>query len=130
MEAPNLELGQTQYRWGWLKVIWGQLVRGHTGRWIIGFTKKIDIFSAFIVKLQGAYWGLHVAWDNGHRQIILESDSRSALDTINKIEQTPLNTPYRALIQRIQALMNAVADSMANLSVGEDYNLVVLESSP
>ena len=63
-----------------------------------------DITSCLAAELYAIFHGLHIAYDAGHRNISLESDSRIALDLIMSDVQS--HHPHAPLISQIVQLQH------------------------
>lgn len=103
---PDLLCGRTSQvpkwvRWlppeeGWLKLnsdgsvnsenhaAAGGVVRDHLGRWITGFVANIGTTSVFNAELWGVYIGLKHCLQLGFRRIVLELDSSSLVQTLQR----------------------------------------------
>ena len=53
----------------------GGLLRDHRGRWLIGFSIRLDICSAVEAELWALIHGLRLSWDRGIKLLIVETDS-------------------------------------------------------
>ena len=62
----------------------GGLVRDSTGAWVAGFTYMIGTCSSTRAELWGVFTGLNFVWNLGLRKIILEVDSKSVAELIEK----------------------------------------------
>lgn len=60
----------------------GGLIRNHLGEWICGFSGSCGFADNLAAELQGINYGLELAWHKGYRNVILESDSKCALDLL------------------------------------------------
>ena len=61
------------------KAGFGGLLRDDQGAWIHGFSAKIDIIDVLAAELHAMRFGLSLAWDLGHRNILCEIDSKEAV---------------------------------------------------
>lgn len=61
----------------------GEVVRDDKGDWISGFSRSLGVATVLHSELWAILDGLNLAWDRGFRKIILESDSKEAIDIIN-----------------------------------------------
>ncbi|OMO93701.1 reverse transcriptase [Corchorus capsularis] len=74
----------------------GGICRDSDGLWLFGFTCKFGWGHISKAELYAIYHGLRIAWQSGHRSIIVESDS---LIAVNKILQPPsLHDPLSPVI--------------------------------
>ncbi|CAL1359363.1 unnamed protein product [Linum trigynum] len=78
----------------------GGILRNSEGRWIGGFVCSLGSCSAILAELWGIYHGLGVAWQQGSRALILETDSQMALQLIDK-RTDPLH-PHSTLLGAIR----------------------------
>jgi len=60
----------------------GGLIKNNNGDWLLGLSGFCGITSCMAAELYVIFHCLRIAYDAGHRNIILESDSRMALDLI------------------------------------------------
>ncbi|XP_061347266.1 uncharacterized protein LOC133292825 [Gastrolobium bilobum] len=81
----------------------GGLIRNSQGRWLGGFAYKLGICSSFKAELWGVLRGLELAWNEGFRNIIIESDSSSVITVLTK---SGVAVRECHLIARIQTWIN------------------------
>jgi ribonuclease HI len=81
----------------------GGLLRNDMGIWIQGFSGSCGRASNLLAELSAIWKGLQIAWDLGYRSIIMESDSRTALDLIVDTNQNDFH-PYANLLSLIRKL--------------------------
>lgn len=77
----------------------GGLLRKDNGQWITGFTFHIGYFSAQTGELRGIYIGMLRAWQAGFKKLIVESDSLSSIQVVQKNSNS--NIP---LVSKIKSL--------------------------
>ena len=82
----------------------GGFIRNNTGDWLLGFSGFFGITSCLAVELYVIFHGLRIAYDAGHKNIILESNSRMALDLIMSDVQS--HHPHAPLISQIVQLQH------------------------
>lgn len=75
------------------------LLRNNNGDLIAGYCRKFGGCSAVRAELWEIHDGLHMAWKRGYKQVILDSDSKIAVDGIIKAPVGTINDP---LIRRIR----------------------------
>ncbi|XP_061369203.1 uncharacterized protein LOC133312077 [Gastrolobium bilobum] len=64
---------------------YGGLIRNSQGRWLGGFAYKLGLLcSSFKAELWGVLRGLELAWNEGNRNIIIESDSSSVITVLTR----------------------------------------------
>ncbi|MCH88087.1 ribonuclease H protein [Trifolium medium] len=80
----------------------GGLMRNNNGEWLLGFFGFSFITTCLAAELYLILHGLHMAYDVGHKDIIIESYSMEALNLIMS-EAQPLH-PYAPLISQISQL--------------------------
>ncbi|KAF2322315.1 hypothetical protein GH714_011106 [Hevea brasiliensis] len=123
----------------------GGLLRDASSNWLLGFGFNIGETSVLAAELIGISFGLQLAWLNGFRRVIVESDSLKAVKLINNERDISLH-PLAALIQDCRRLMkmdwdcylshiyreqNFCADSLAKQSHGlQIQELAVWDSPP
>ncbi|KAF2289565.1 hypothetical protein GH714_037168 [Hevea brasiliensis] len=123
----------------------GGLLRDFSSNWLLGFGFNIGETSVLAAELIGISFGLQLAWLNGFRRVIVESDCLKAVKLINNEEDIFFH-PLAALIQDCRRLMkmnwhcclshvyreqNFCADSLAKQSHGlQIQELVVWDSPP
>ncbi|KAF2289542.1 hypothetical protein GH714_037023 [Hevea brasiliensis] len=110
----------------------GCLLRDASSNWLLGFSFNIGETSVLAAELIGISFGLQLAWLNGFRRVIVESDCLKAVKLINN-EKDIFFHPLAALIQDCRRLMkmnwhcclshvyreqNFCADSLARQSHG------------
>nr|WMB96843.1 reverse transcriptase [Solanum melongena]WMB97160.1 reverse transcriptase [Solanum aethiopicum] len=121
----------------------GGLCRDTQGSWLFGFTRKLGWGPITKAELYAIYSGLSLAWSQGYRKVILESDS---LVAVSKILQ-PLkdSDPLFSIIHACKELLhrnwsvsivhvyreaNTCADRMANLAHKGPFDLSLLLQPP
>lgn len=67
----------------------GGVLRDKCGKWIVGFGANLGIATVNEAELWGLYDGLQVAWNSGHRCVMMEMDSKSCF-TINITKDTKI----------------------------------------
>lgn len=78
----------------------GGVIRDSTGTWHLGFSGSCGYTTNLNAELHAIYHGLRLAWNNGFRKVLCESDSMTALDLISsKLDKTH---PYFPLVDRIK----------------------------
>lgn len=105
----------------------GCVHRDHQGSWLMGLARNLGFCHALEAELWAALIGLVLAWEEGLKHIILETDSYEVKEILE--EPVGLNNPYYALIDRCKNLLgrrwiveimqiyreaNTVADGIAN----------------
>ncbi|CAL1399133.1 unnamed protein product [Linum trigynum] len=78
----------------------GGLLRDASGKWIAGFTASIGSATAALAELWAFYYGLDLAWKEGCRAVIVQSDSKLAIQLIEK-RHDPVH-PYSTLLLAIR----------------------------
>ncbi|KAK7291983.1 hypothetical protein RIF29_07579 [Crotalaria pallida] len=79
----------------------GGLIRDGEGRWIIGYARRIGVTTAYKAELWGILTGMQVAWNDGIRNIIIESDSLTIVNLMNKENSHEGPSSYNSLISHI-----------------------------
>jgi ribonuclease HI len=62
----------------------GGIIRCSRGEWISDFSKGLGECSVEMAELWGAWVGLKLAWDLGHRQIDVRMDAQGVVKLLNK----------------------------------------------
>ncbi|KAI4313564.1 hypothetical protein L6164_026529 [Bauhinia variegata] len=62
----------------------GGVYRDGQGKWVNGFARKLGYCSSMKAEILAIYTGLAEAWRLGFRNLIIESDSKSAVDLVNR----------------------------------------------
>lgn len=126
-----------------MQVLGVNLIRNHVGEWICGFSGSCGYADNLTTEVQAIKNGLDLVWDRGYRNVILESDSKSALDLLD----TTANNlhPLFSLLDHINGLLNRewnvklqhnlregneCADWMAKTGATGDSPLVIWEQCP
>ncbi|CAL1404047.1 unnamed protein product [Linum trigynum] len=78
----------------------GGLIRDSTGRWRAGFVANIGSASAALTEIWALFYGLELAWKEGHRAIIVQSDSQLVIQLVED-RQDPVH-PYATLLAAIR----------------------------
>lgn len=80
----------------------GGVFRDDTGRWILGFARKMGSSNVLMAELWGIFTALSIAWDNNLRKIWVESDSAVAVGLLKR--GCPYTHPYAPMVKRIKDL--------------------------
>ena len=106
--------------WGWPAMGWiklncdgsvlinrkascGGLARDESGQFLHGFSVNLGICPITVAEIWGAFYALDMAWRQGHRRIVLELDSSSAISLIRKGVDN--KHPYALVIAKVQELL-------------------------
>ncbi|KAK0586532.1 hypothetical protein LWI29_008529 [Acer saccharum] len=121
----------------------GGVVRDHRKLWQVGFAMKIGTGSVLEAELWGILEGLNLVWQRGFRRVIVESDSKIAVDLLNN--PAPTLHPLLSIIQACQSFFeydwscfilyvfresNRVADRLASLGHSLDLGSTIFNSPP
>ncbi|KAE8668994.1 hypothetical protein F3Y22_tig00112264pilonHSYRG00017 [Hibiscus syriacus] len=113
------------------------VIRDNAGRSVVGYHRYIGLCPIYQAELWAVLDGPNVAWDLGHRNIILEMDNNVAVRQINSSKRCHGN----ALIRRIRALLdkrwsvqtmyiqreaNSVADTLARSGRMDSLDLLYM----
>ncbi|KAE8716319.1 hypothetical protein F3Y22_tig00110123pilonHSYRG00014 [Hibiscus syriacus] len=93
----------------------GRVIRDHNGKWIVGFYKYIGICSILEAKLWAVYTGMMTAWDQGVRQLEVETDGREA---------------YKLLGSKNKSIGNQVEDSLAKKASSGELDVRIIHEPP
>lgn len=80
------------------------MLRDFTGRWILGFSKKLGSSSVLMAELHGILTSLEIAWEQGARHIWIECDSKVVVHLIH--DGIAVYHPYYFIIQQIQDFLS------------------------
>ncbi|XVF40762.1 hypothetical protein PTKIN_Ptkin01aG0141200 [Pterospermum kingtungense] len=121
----------------------GGILCDKSGEWVKAFTCKIGSCNAVEAELWAVYQGLRLAWIEGFRKVILESDSAMVVRWMNEGDVS--NLTLRNLLQLCMSFLrkdwevkilhvyreqNRVADLLAKLSTSSDRGMEVLVQPP
>jgi len=81
----------------------GGVIRDAIGRWIVGFTLNIGIYTLVGAELWAITNGLKLAWSKEFQKIVLESDSSLAVDLITK-DKIIIDKNYNLIMQARELL--------------------------
>ncbi|KAK5844588.1 hypothetical protein PVK06_000728 [Gossypium arboreum] len=113
----------------------GGVPRDHNGGWKAGFARNIGVYSIVVAKLWGIHGGLIQAWKTGARRLILETDS---LTTVELIQRSDQEESSNAILREIKKMLrwkwttnlihthregNRVTDTMATIALTKDLGL-------
>lgn len=62
----------------------GGLIRDDNGDWIVGFSSFDGVGDVLLAELTVIKHGLQLAWDEGFRSVVCESDSRDAISILSE----------------------------------------------
>ncbi|CAI0548092.1 unnamed protein product, partial [Linum tenue] len=80
----------------------GGLIRDHLGRCLTAFAINLGTCSITQAELRGVVEGLQVAWDAGHRRVLVQLDFQCAVQLLQG--ETSDDHPYAACISRFREL--------------------------
>lgn len=78
----------------------GGVLRDHKGDWLHGFSSFRGDVDILLAELFGMKQGLMLAWDLNYRIVILESDSKEAIQLISTENMSPFHV-YGAVLNGI-----------------------------
>ncbi|XP_038688673.1 uncharacterized protein LOC119987842 [Tripterygium wilfordii] len=118
----------------------GGLLRDYRGVWLKGFFANIGSCGSIEAELWAAIHGLRLAWEEGFRQVILETDSYMVADWLNKqsvpkLSLSNLISVCRKLVHQaweVKAIhvyreRNRVTDFLASESLNHGNGLTILQ---
>lgn len=121
----------------------GCAIRNHEGRWLIGAAQNLGICSAYQAKLRVALVGLRLAWKQGFRRVIMETDSSTvhllltgsnlAASEVNVLVsecKTLLNMAWTVEVKRVYREANYIADGVANWALTQCIGHHLLTDPP
>ncbi|KAH1031566.1 hypothetical protein J1N35_043740 [Gossypium stocksii] len=118
------------------------VVRGHDGKWIVGFTRFLGVCSSFEAELCGILDGVLILLNKGYRRAIIMIDN---LEVAQNLEDLDLEDSGIAVLRRIQQLLrseeewkikhipidqNLVADRLAKFGLNWKSSLQVINKAP
>ncbi|KAK0587703.1 hypothetical protein LWI29_027305 [Acer saccharum] len=121
----------------------GGVLRDHWKNWLGGFVVRKGVGSAIEAEFWGLFEGLGMAWRKGFRKIVVETDSMSVLQLIDK--ESTNNHPLFSILQSCKSLIskdwicsvkhvfregNMVADGLAKMGHGLDMGVHFFEEPP
>lgn len=122
----------------------GGTIRGHRGKLHEMFAVKCGVCSCMKAELLGVMHGLLIAWNGGHRRVILTVDSVVVVRLLEG--KTPSSSPYIHIVRKCQALINRnewevvvrhcyreanrATDWLANYGVALDRKILIMEAVP
>ena len=121
----------------------GGVLRNHQRTWLQGFSLRKGSGSVLEAELWGMFEGLSMAWNSGHRNIIVETDSLSIVQLLAKTPD-PLH-PLFSIIQSCNKLIyadwncnvvhafregNNLADGLARMGHNLELGLHLFEEIP
>ncbi|KAK8485664.1 hypothetical protein V6N12_019191 [Hibiscus sabdariffa] len=78
----------------------GGLFHIDNGSWLSGFNKTIGFADPFQIELWGILLGLRLAWDNGFKKVLVQSDNQEAAKRLNEAKSdSDLCTLVRAIFR-------------------------------
>ena len=116
----------------------GDILRDSQGRWKAYFTVSTRLINNMTADLWGILKGIEMAWNSGERRVILETDSKAALELVqgagpdsllsNLIHQIRNYTrrDQKCSLQHVWREGNKCADWLAKQSVSSDLGMRIL----
>ncbi|KAG8368499.1 hypothetical protein BUALT_Bualt15G0052000 [Buddleja alternifolia] len=112
----------------------GGVIRDNKGNWICGFAEQIETESPLGAELSAIRRGHELAWATGLVSVIVESDSREALESINsgtsshhyfntilQIRQK-MDLPWQVALKHVWREGNKVADALSQTWFRRKYH--------
>ncbi|KAK8579594.1 hypothetical protein V6N12_069909 [Hibiscus sabdariffa] len=111
---------------------YGGVIYNATGDWLIGFNRRLGIFSVLESKLWGIYEGLMTVWSIGIDHLIIEVDNIEALNLIQQYKKgettlslvshivSMINQQWSFEMNHIMCEGNKLADCMAKFASRDD----------
>lgn len=81
----------------------GGVIMGVCGEWLGGYARNIGSCSIARAELWGVYDGLHLAWEKGFKNVIIEVDSLFVINAIQKVDCE--GSSYHSLVRGIQNVL-------------------------
>lgn len=119
--------------------MWG-VVRDENGQWLKGFGLRIGWCTVVEAELWGIKEGMRLAWDMGHRKVIIEVDNEKAIRLIKNAEKATgniqnitqvcrslLNREWDVELKHVFHEQNRVADALARQAIKGDRDLKTFE---
>ncbi|MBA0634313.1 hypothetical protein Godav_022220 [Gossypium davidsonii] len=115
----------------------GVVFRDEKGEWLLGFSRSIGLATVLQSKPWAIYDGLQLNWDRGFHEVIVESDSKEAVELFNngwdsfysnwlvKEIRTLCRQQWLVTVLHISRRANKVADIDAKLALGGQPGLQV-----
>ncbi|KAF7844526.1 putative Polynucleotidyl transferase [Senna tora] len=121
----------------------GGLFRNDNGKWLHGFTCNLGFASAHSAEMWGIYFALKIAWERGHKKVILECDSRNVVaqctdrmagllnphPTLSCIKKL-MSKEWEVNIKLIPRTINTCADRLAKEGLKSSQNCSLLDEAP
>ncbi|KAK9030511.1 hypothetical protein V6N11_031937 [Hibiscus sabdariffa] len=105
----------------------GRVLQNHVGDWLLGFFRKVGVYSVLEAELWGVAEGLRLAWDVGIQVMLFEVDNgnvarivqdKARVSGLHELVPTISELVGRDWVVRVRQIRrsaNMVADGMANL---------------
>ncbi|KAL3834231.1 hypothetical protein ACJIZ3_008967 [Penstemon smallii] len=131
-EDNNMTMASTVSRDGWFQLNTGASViltfqasiYGSAGRWIVGFTARLEPCNMRSAELQAVREGMKLAWKRGLKKVIIETDSEQAVNHLiknpNKLGKE--NISLRSIIEECRNLRKHDWNTELKLIDKEDKN--------
>ena len=118
-------------------------MRNDQGNWVGGFATNLGNCSALVAEIWGAWQALKLAWDWGYRKIILEMDSKVAIQLITNGSKSVneanrlvldirrmLNLDWVVQVKHVYREGNRAADALANIGIRQSLGTHVFGVAP
>ena len=121
----------------------GGLARTHAGTWLWGFFLNLGCTNNTVAKLWGIRTALTLAWDKGHRRVLLQSDSLLAVKWISTEVDFPveitnlvldcrwlLRREWEAHVEHVWRETNSYADALAKRGASLSEREILYDTCP
>ncbi|CAN1840954.1 Putative ribonuclease H protein At1g65750 [Linum perenne] len=120
----------------------GGLIRNSQGNWSTAFTVNLGVCSITRAEIRGVIEGLRLAWSAGHRKILVQTDSRTALALLTDPGEVThnhslevlqfrelLTREWEVILKHVYREANHAADFLANPGHQLSYGVHLIRTS-
>lgn len=123
-----------------MQVSAGGLIRGEEGRWLAGYMANLGQCDSLTTETWAIILGLELAWDKGHRRIILETNSlilhNMIKENIQRKRVVPMLHHITEILSRDWVMKikhcyreaNCCSDRLANMGASMELGIHWLDS--
>ncbi|KAK4263407.1 hypothetical protein QN277_028818 [Acacia crassicarpa] len=128
----NVNMDGAVARWD-RKARCGGVIRGHKGEWLLGFSQPLGLVDVDVAEEWAVLMGLCLAWDEGHKKVMVEFDSKllvaRLLDSRQDFNNSSvfiqirllLSSNWEVKLQHVCRSQNTLAYAMAKEGISFSY---------
>lgn len=111
----------------------GGVIRGHWGEWLMGFSQPLGLAEVEVAEEWAILLGLRLAWDEGYKKVMVESNSKLLVEKLLDSRQddnnssvffqirSMLSSNWEVKLQHVCRSQNTLANAMAKEGISFSF---------